>query len=71
VTLDTVLPSIEEPKLQPPSTAGMTTKVVKGSMWTLAGQVAPLFATLVATPFVDGYCYSHLRYFTGNLELTL
>ena len=28
----------------------MTTKVVKGSMWTLAGQIAPLFATLVSTP---------------------
>src|SRR5580765_5486277 len=29
----------------------MTTKVVKGSLWTLAGQVLPLIATLVATPF--------------------
>jgi O-antigen/teichoic acid export membrane protein len=30
----------------------MTTKVVKGSLWTLAGQVLPLFASLVSTPFV-------------------
>jgi hypothetical protein len=33
-----------------PSTAGMTTKVVKGSLWTLAGQVLPLFATFLTTP---------------------
>ncbi|MCC7308879.1 MAG: flippase, partial [Acidobacteria bacterium] len=39
------------PELVPPSTAGMTTKVVKGSLWTLAGQVAPLGVSLVATPF--------------------
>lgn len=30
----------------------MTTKVVKGSIWTLAGQVAPLAVSLVTTPFV-------------------
>ena len=30
----------------------MTTRVVKGSLWTLAGQVAPLAVSLVATPFV-------------------
>jgi O-antigen/teichoic acid export membrane protein len=29
----------------------MTTKVVKGSLWTLAGQVAPLAISLVTTPF--------------------
>lgn len=29
----------------------MTTKVVKGSLWTLAGQVAPLAVSLVTTPF--------------------
>src|SRR4029079_17936834 len=34
-----------------PSTAGMTTKVVKGSLWTLAGQVAPIAFSFVATPF--------------------
>ena len=35
-----------------PSTAGMTTKVVKGSLWTLAGQVLPLLVSFFATPFV-------------------
>lgn len=34
-----------------PTTAGMTTKVVKGSLWTLAGQVAPLAVSLLTTPF--------------------
>lgn len=29
----------------------MTTKVVKGSVWTLAGQVTPLIVSLIATPF--------------------
>ncbi len=29
----------------------MTTKVVKGSLWTLAGQIAPMAVTLIATPF--------------------
>lgn len=38
------------PKENTPSTAGMTTKVVKGSLWTLAGQVLPLFVTLATTP---------------------
>ncbi|KXK07286.1 MAG: polysaccharide biosynthesis protein [Acidobacteria bacterium OLB17] len=42
---------ISEAPATPPSTAGMTTKVVKGSLWTLAGQVAPLGASLIATPF--------------------
>ena len=37
---------------QTPSTAGMTTRVVKGSIWTLAGQVLPLFASLVTTPLI-------------------
>jgi O-antigen/teichoic acid export membrane protein len=35
-----------------PPTAGMTTKVVKGSLWTLVGQVLPLAVSLVTTPFV-------------------
>ncbi len=35
-----------------PSTVGMTTRVVKGSLWTLAGQLAPLVVSLFATPFV-------------------
>jgi O-antigen/teichoic acid export membrane protein len=30
----------------------MTTKVVKGSLWTLAGQVAPMFFSLLTTPLV-------------------
>jgi O-antigen/teichoic acid export membrane protein len=34
-----------------PSTVGMTTKVVKGSLWTLAGQIAPLAVSMIATPF--------------------
>jgi len=37
---------------QPPTTVGITTKVVKGSMWTLAGQVLPMFASLLTTPIV-------------------
>jgi O-antigen/teichoic acid export membrane protein len=36
----------------PSPTAGMTTKVVKGSLWTLVGQVLPLAVSLVTTPFV-------------------
>jgi O-antigen/teichoic acid export membrane protein len=30
----------------------MTTKVVKGSIWTLAGQMLPMFASLATTPIV-------------------
>jgi O-antigen/teichoic acid export membrane protein len=37
---------------QTPSTAGMTSRVMKGSLWTLGGQVAPLLFSFVATPFV-------------------
>lgn len=37
---------------QPPSTAGMTTRVVKGSLWTLAGQLAPLGVSFFVTPLV-------------------
>ena len=33
-------------------TAGLTTKVVKGSIWTILGQVAPLCVSFVATYFV-------------------
>jgi O-antigen/teichoic acid export membrane protein len=51
VTPDTTLdPSVPQP-IQPPSTAGMTTKVVKGSLWTLAGSVVPLAVAFVTTPF--------------------
>lgn len=43
---------LTDPAFQVPSTAGMTTKVVKGSLWTLLGQVLPLGVSLVTTPFV-------------------
>ena len=36
----------------PPSTKGLTTKVVKGSLWTLAGTVFPFAVTFFATPFI-------------------
>jgi O-antigen/teichoic acid export membrane protein len=52
VTPDPVTDALPLQEKQVPSTAGMTTKVVKGSIWTLAGQVVPLMATLVTTPFV-------------------
>jgi O-antigen/teichoic acid export membrane protein len=42
-------PSIES---EIPSTKGMTTKVVKGSLWTLGGQILPLLVSLVSTHFV-------------------
>lgn len=45
------MPKDDSPQPSRPSTAGMTTKVVKGSLWTLAGQVAPLAVSLVTTPF--------------------
>ena len=35
-----------------PSTAGMTTKVVKGSLWTMAGQVLPMAASFISIPFI-------------------
>lgn len=44
------LDSADTPQI--PSTQGLTTKVVKGSIWTLAGQVLPLGASFIATPFV-------------------
>jgi|GEM_PF-1674398 len=44
--------NIDRPEvLKRPSTAGMTTRVVKGSLWTLLGQVAPLAVSIIATPF--------------------
>lgn len=51
MTPDTAIADPQIPINQPPSTAGMTTKVVKGSLWTLVGQVAPLAVSLVTTPF--------------------
>lgn len=45
--------SINSPlETETPSTKGMTTRVVKGSLWTLAGQVLPLFVSLISTHFV-------------------
>ncbi|MDI1243604.1 MAG: oligosaccharide flippase family protein [bacterium] len=41
---------IEPPKAAP-STAGMTTKVVKGSIWTLGGSIAPLAVAFISIPF--------------------
>jgi O-antigen/teichoic acid export membrane protein len=53
VTPESILDPVDRQNpVQPPSTVGMTTKVVKGSIWTLAGQVAPLAVSLVTTPFV-------------------
>lgn len=52
MTADVSPPPAEKPANSPPSTAGMTTKVVKGSLWTLAGQVAPLLVGMISTPFV-------------------
>jgi len=47
------IPAVSEPiENTAPSTAGMTTKVVKGSLWTLAGQVAPMAVSFFTTPFV-------------------
>lgn len=44
-----IIPSTEQVI---PSTQGMTTRVVKGSFWTLTGSILPLLASLVATPFI-------------------
>lgn len=44
-------PTLAEAPPETRSTAGMTTKVFVGSLWTLAGQVAPLAVSLVTTPF--------------------
>jgi len=53
---ETIEPFIQagtiEAENQAPSTVGMTTMVVKGSVWTLAGQVLPMFASLVTAPII-------------------
>lgn len=46
-----IAPEVFEPEMISPSTAGMTTKVVKGSLWTLGGQILPMAVSLIATPF--------------------
>jgi len=38
--------------MQPPSTAGLTTRVVKGGLFTFAGQSLPMLASLVTTPII-------------------
>jgi O-antigen/teichoic acid export membrane protein len=47
-------PTLAETGITPntSATTGMTTKVVKGSFWTLAGQMLPMAASLFTTPFV-------------------
>jgi O-antigen/teichoic acid export membrane protein len=52
VTPDITTDTAAEAEKTIPSTAGMTTRVAKGSIWTLAGQVLPLFASLVTTPLI-------------------
>jgi O-antigen/teichoic acid export membrane protein len=37
------------------TTDGMTSKVMKGSFWVLMGQLVPLIATFIASPFVIRY----------------
>lgn len=46
-----VVPTLSSQPAAPP-TAGMTTKVVKGSIWTLAGSVLPLGISFISTPFI-------------------
>jgi O-antigen/teichoic acid export membrane protein len=43
------------PEEKAATTNGMTSKVVKGSIWVLVGQVVPLIATFIASPFVIRY----------------
>lgn len=52
MTPESTADPIPEIANQPPSTAGMTSRVVKGSLWTLAGQLAPLGVSFFVTPFV-------------------
>ncbi|MBV9241653.1 MAG: oligosaccharide flippase family protein, partial [Acidobacteria bacterium] len=40
------------PHLQVPINAGLTTKVVRGSAWSLAGQVLPIAISFISIPFV-------------------
>jgi O-antigen/teichoic acid export membrane protein len=52
VTPDIAADPLPLPEKRIPSTAGMTTKVVKGSMWTLGGSVLPLAVSFISTPFI-------------------
>ena len=51
VNPDPIAAGIENPAVTSPM-AGLTTKVVKGSLWTLAGQVIPLGVSLITSPIV-------------------
>ena len=52
MTPNPAVESLSEPAKQAVSTAGMTTKVVKGSVWTLGGSLLPLAVSFVTTPFI-------------------
>src|SRR4051794_17937617 len=52
VTPETTADRIPEAAKPQNSTKGLTTKVVKGSLWTFAGQAAPLAVSFITTPFV-------------------
>lgn len=43
---------VEQDQIPTQPTSGLTTRVVKGSLWTLLGQVLPLGVTVVATPII-------------------
>lgn len=51
VSQDIAQPAPSQTENKAPSTAGMTTKVVKGSLWTMAGNVLPQAISLITTPF--------------------
>jgi O-antigen/teichoic acid export membrane protein len=52
VTPDIAADPLPLPEKRIPPAAGMTTKVVKGSMWTLGGSVLPLAVSFISTPFI-------------------
>src|SRR5437660_2137669 len=45
------IPAMKETPTIAVQTVGMTTKVVRGSLWTFGGQGVVLIASLIATPF--------------------
>ena len=45
-------PTLAEAPPETRSTAGMTTKVVKGSLWTIAGQFVPMAVSFFTTPLI-------------------
>ena len=46
------IPPPEAPVASPPLSGGLTSRVVRGSIWNFGGQSVTLLASLVATPFV-------------------